>query len=70
LEQICYGLSITQSTGHEEEKKSLMAEAKNLRCNFEVSLDGLELELALSLGAGDLTLGIRRAIVLASMRQF
>jgi hypothetical protein len=25
-----------------------MAEAKNLRCNFEVSLDGLELELALS----------------------
>jgi hypothetical protein len=37
---------------------------------IEVSLDGLEVELALRLGDGDLTLGIRRAIVLASMRQF
>jgi hypothetical protein len=36
---------------------------------IEVSLDGLEVELALRLGDGDLTFGIRRAIVLASMRQ-
>jgi hypothetical protein len=35
-----------------------------------VTLDGLEAELALRLGDGDLTLGIRRAIVLASMHQF
>jgi hypothetical protein len=38
--------------------------------HIEVSLDSLEVELALRLGDGDLTLGIRRAIVLASMRQF
>jgi hypothetical protein len=38
--------------------------------HFEVSLDGLEVELALRLGDGDLTLGIRRCIVLATMRQF
>jgi hypothetical protein len=37
--------------------------------HIEVSLDSLELELALRLGDGDLTLGIRRAIVFASMRQ-
>jgi hypothetical protein len=36
---------------------------------IEVSLDGLEVELALGLGDGDLTLGIRRAIIFASMRQ-
>ena len=42
--------------------------AKPLK-HVEVSLDGLEVELALRLGDGDLTLGIRRAIVLASMRQ-
>jgi hypothetical protein len=47
-----------------------MAEAKNLRCNFEVPLDGLEVELAHRLGGGDLTLGIRRAVVFASMREF
>jgi hypothetical protein len=38
--------------------------------HIEVSLDGLEVELALRLGDGDLTLGIRRAVVLVSMRQF
>jgi hypothetical protein len=38
--------------------------------DIEVSLDSLEVELALSLGDGDLKLGIRRAIVLARMRQF
>jgi CheY-like chemotaxis protein len=37
---------------------------------IEVSLDGLEVELALGLGDGDLTLGIRRAIIFASMRQW
>jgi hypothetical protein len=37
--------------------------------HIEVSLDGLEVELAVKLGDGDLTLGIRRAIVLASMRR-
>lgn len=38
--------------------------------HFEVSLDGLEIKMALNLGDGDLTLGIRRAVILASMRQF
>jgi hypothetical protein len=37
--------------------------------HVEVSLTGLEIELALRLGEGDLTLGIRRAIIFASMRQ-
>ena len=37
---------------------------------IKVSLDGLEVKLALRLGDGDLTLGIRRAVVLAGMRQF
>lgn len=37
--------------------------------HVEVSLDALEVEAALRLGDGDLTLGIRRAIILASMRQ-
>jgi hypothetical protein len=37
--------------------------------HIEVSLDGLEVELALRLGDGDLRLGIRRAIIFASMRQ-
>jgi hypothetical protein len=36
--------------------------------HIEVSLDGLEIELALRLGDGDLTLGIRRAVVLTGMR--
>jgi hypothetical protein len=46
------------------------------KCNFqplkqiEVLLDALELKLALGLGDGDLTLGIRRALVLTGMRQF
>ena len=35
-----------------------------------VSLDGLEVKLALILGDGDLKLGIRRAVVLAGMRRF
>jgi hypothetical protein len=37
--------------------------------HVEVSLSGLEVELALRLGGGDLALGIRRAIIFASMRQ-
>lgn len=37
---------------------------------LEVSLDSLEIEMALKLGDGDLSLGIRRAVVLAGMRQF
>ena len=37
---------------------------------LEVSLDSLEIEMALELGDGDLSLGIRRAVVLAGMRQF
>lgn len=46
------------------------------RCNvqplkrIEVLLDALELKLAVKLGEGDLTLGIRRALILAGMRQF
>jgi hypothetical protein len=47
-------------------KKSNVQPLKHIK----VSLDSLEVELALRLGDGDLTLGIRRAIVLASMRQF
>ena len=46
-------------------KKSKVQPLKQI----EVSLDGLEVELALRLGEGDLRLGIRRAIVLASIRQ-
>ena len=34
---------------------------------FEVSLDGSEIKMALNLGDGDLILGIRPAIVIASM---
>jgi hypothetical protein len=37
--------------------------------HVDVSLSRLEIELALRLGDGDLMLGIRRAIILASMRQ-
>jgi hypothetical protein len=37
--------------------------------HVEVELTALEIELALRLGDGDLTLGIRRAIIFASMRQ-
>jgi hypothetical protein len=46
-------------------KKSKVPPLKRI----EVLLDGLEVELALTLGDGDLTLGIRRAIIFASMRQ-
>ena len=35
---------------------------------FDVSLDEFETKLALELGDGDMCLGIRRAVVLASMR--
>ena len=38
--------------------------------HLEVSLDALEFKMALKLGNGDLSLGIRRAVVLASIRQF
>jgi hypothetical protein len=48
-----------------EGKKSNVKPLKHI----EVSLDSLEIELALRLGDGDLTLGIRRAIIFASMRQ-
>jgi hypothetical protein len=37
--------------------------------HVEVPLDDLEIKLAVKLGDGDLTLGIRRAVVFASMRQ-
>jgi hypothetical protein len=37
--------------------------------HVEVELTALEIELALRVGDGDLTLGIRRAIIFASMRQ-
>jgi hypothetical protein len=37
---------------------------------IEVSLDDLEIRMALKLGDGDLKLGIRRAVVFASMRPF
>jgi hypothetical protein len=38
--------------------------------HVEVALDRIEVKLALILGDGDLSLGIRRAVVLAVMRQF
>jgi hypothetical protein len=41
----------------------------NVQRHIEVSLDSLEIDLALRLGDGDLRLGIRRAIIFASMRQ-
>jgi hypothetical protein len=47
-------------------KKSTLQPLKHI----EVSLDDLEIRLAAKLGDGDLTLGIRRAVVIASMRQF
>jgi hypothetical protein len=46
-------------------KKSAVPPLKHI----EVLLDRLEVELALELGDGDLTLGIRRAIIFASTRQ-
>jgi hypothetical protein len=46
-------------------KKSAIQPLKHI----EVSLDRLEVELALRLGDGDLALGIRRAIIFASIRQ-
>jgi hypothetical protein len=46
-------------------KKSNVQSLKRI----EVSLGSLEVELALRLGDGDLTLGIRRALIFASMRQ-
>ena len=36
---------------------------------LSVSLDGATVKMALNLGDGDLSLGIRRAVVLASLRQ-
>ena len=47
-------------------KKSTFQRLKHL----EVSLDDLEIKMAVKLGDGDLTLGIRRAVILASMRQY
>ena len=38
--------------------------------HFQVALDNLEIRMALQLGDGDLCLGIRRALVLGSLRQF
>jgi hypothetical protein len=38
--------------------------------HLQVALDNLEIKMALHLGDGDLSLGIRRALVLGSMRQF
>jgi hypothetical protein len=38
--------------------------------HIEVLLDGATVKMALKLGDGDLSLGIRRAVVLAGMRQF
>jgi hypothetical protein len=38
--------------------------------HIEVLLDGATVKMALKLGDGDLSLGIRRAVVLASIRQF
>ena len=71
LEQSC-GLFIAYSVGHEEKKKSgaggNKSNAQALK-HVDVSLSRLEIELALRLGDGDLRLGIRRAIILASMRQ-
>jgi hypothetical protein len=43
--------------------------ARSLK-HVEVALDRIEVKLALILGDGDLSLGIRRAVVLAVMRQF
>jgi hypothetical protein len=41
--------------------------AKRLK-RLEVSLDGATIKMALNLGDGDLSLGVRRAVVLASKR--
>jgi len=49
-------------------KKSSPAGKKLYR--LQVSLDNLEVKMALQLGDGDLCLGIRRALVLGSLRQF
>jgi hypothetical protein len=37
--------------------------------HVDVSLDGATVKMALKLGGGDLSLGIRRAVILAAMRQ-
>ena len=36
---------------------------------MEISLDGATIKMAVKLGDGDLSLGIRRAVVLATMRR-
>ena len=37
--------------------------------HMEVSLDGATIKMAVKLGDGDLSLGIRRAVILATMRR-
>lgn len=49
--------------------RSKKSNAPSLK-HVEVALDRIEVKLALILGDGDSTLGIRRAVVLAVMRQF
>jgi hypothetical protein len=55
-------------------KKSSSREGKKcsvqLLKKLSVSLDGATVKMALNLGDGDLSLGIRRAVALASLRQF
>jgi hypothetical protein len=59
-------VTTTKKQSSHKGKKSSFQPLKHL----EVSLDQLEVKMALKLGDGDLTLGIRRAVILASMRQF
>lgn len=62
------GISLTinkKKSGRRGKKVSIQSLKR-----LEVSLDGLEIKMALKLGDGDLSLGIRRAVIFASMGQF
>jgi hypothetical protein len=56
---------IKKKKSSRESKKSSVPTLKHVN----VSLDGATVKMAIKLGGGDLSLGIRRAVTLASMRQ-
>ena len=77
---VAYSLQTSLAERQRDQQQSSAEKKKSggggKRCNvqplkqIEVLLDALELKLAVKLGEGDLTLGIRRALILAGMRQF
>jgi hypothetical protein len=56
----------TKKKSSREGKKSSFQPLKHV----EVSLDSATVKMAIQLGGGDLSLGLRRAVVIASLRRF